>query len=39
MNVFDDLVNDDDLSTINSTWHLSTVLEGWYDEASVTVCC
>jgi hypothetical protein len=31
MNVFDDLMDDDDLSTINSTCHLSAVLEGWYD--------
>jgi len=30
-NAFDDLMDDDDLSTINNTCHFYAVLEGWYD--------
>jgi hypothetical protein len=31
MNAFDDLMDDDDLSSINSTCHSSAVLEVWHD--------
>jgi len=30
-NASDDVMDDDNLSTINSTCHWSAVLEGWYD--------